>query len=169
MTVRAVRGAIQVDSADRDAILEATAELVTEVMSRNDLTTDDVISVLFTSTPDLTAEFPALAARKIGFHDVPLMCAAEIAVPGGMPRVVRLMAHIETDRPRSSIQHVYLRGAAALRLDIAQLGTHGADRGHRDGADRDVGGARATRAGCRRLAGRRGSRGGQARRQPRSG
>ena len=120
MTVRAVRGAVQVDSDDRDAILEATAELVTEVMSRNDLTTDDVISVLFTSTPDLTAEFPALAARKIGFHDVPLMCAAEIAVPGAMPRVVRLMAHIETDRPRSAIQHVYLRGAVALRLDIAQ-------------------------------------------------
>jgi chorismate mutase len=101
MTVRAVRGAVQVDSADRDAILEATAELVSEVMSRNDLTTDDVISVLFTTTPDLTAEFPALAARKIGFHDVPLICAAEIAVPGAMPRV-----------------------AAALRLDIAQLGAH---------------------------------------------
>src|SRR4029077_7291992 len=120
MTVRAVRGAVQVDSADREAILEATAELVPEVMSRNDLTTDDVISVLFTSTPDLTAEFPALAARKIGFHEVPLMCAAEIAVPGAMPRVVRLMAHVETDRPRSAIQHVYMRGATALRLDIAQ-------------------------------------------------
>src|ERR1035438_7810613 len=88
--------------------------------SRNELTTDDVISVLFTATPDLTAEFPALAARKIGFHDVPLICASEIAVPGAMPRVVRLMAHIQTDRPRSAIQHVYLRGAAALRLDIAQ-------------------------------------------------
>src|SRR3954466_1165404 len=106
MTARAVRGAVQVDSADRDAILEATAELVSEVMSRNDLTTDDVISVLFTTPPDLTADCPALAARKIGFHDVPLICAAEIAVPGAMPRVVRLMAHIETDRPRSLIQHV---------------------------------------------------------------
>ena len=120
MTVRAVRGAVQVDSADRDAILEATAELVSEVMSRNDLTTDDVISVLFTATPDLTAEFPALAARKIGFHYVPLICASEIAVSGAMPRVVRLLAHVETDRPRSAIQHVYLRGATALRLDIAQ-------------------------------------------------
>ena len=96
------------------------AELVSEVMARNDLTTDDVISVLFTATPDLTAEFPALAARKLGFHDVPLICAAEIAVPGAMLRVVRLLAHVETDRPRSAIQHVYLRGAAALRLDIAQ-------------------------------------------------
>jgi chorismate mutase len=120
MAVRAVRGAVQVDSDDRDAILEATAELVSEVMSRNDLTTDDVISVLFTATPDLTAEFPALAARKIGFQDVPLICAGEIAVPGAMSRVVRLMAHVETDRPRSAIQHVYLRGAAALRFDLAQ-------------------------------------------------
>jgi chorismate mutase len=120
MTVRAIRGAVQIESDEREAILEGTAELVTEVMSRNDLATGDVISVLFTTTPDLTAEFPALAARKIGFHDVPLICAAEIPVPGAMPRVVRLMAHVETDRPRSAIQHVYLRGAAALRLDIAQ-------------------------------------------------
>ena len=120
MTVRAIRGAIQVDANDRDAILEGTAELVAAVMSRNDLTTDDVISVMFTMTPDLTAEFPALAARKTGFHAVPLMCATEIPVPGAMPRVVRLMAHVDTDRPRSEIQHVYLRGAAALRLDIAQ-------------------------------------------------
>ena len=120
MTVRAIRGAIQVDENDRDAICEGTAELVSTVISRNDLTADDVISVLFTVTPDLTAEFPALAARKLGFHAVPLMCATEIPVPGALPRVVRLMAHVETDRPRSGIQHVYLRGAAALRLDIAQ-------------------------------------------------
>jgi chorismate mutase len=120
MTVRAVRGAVQIDADEREAILEGTAELVTEVMTRNELTTDDVISVLFTATPDLTAEFPALAARKIGFHDVPLICATEIDRPGAMPRVIRLMAHVETDRPRSTIQHVYLRGAAALRLDIAQ-------------------------------------------------
>jgi chorismate mutase len=119
-TIRAIRGAVQVETDDREAILEATAELVSEVMSRNDLTTDDVVSVLFTSTPDLTAEFPALAARKIGFHDVPLMCASEIDVPGAMPRVVRLMAHVSTEKPRSEIQHVYLRGAQALRLDIAQ-------------------------------------------------
>jgi monofunctional chorismate mutase, gram positive type, clade 1 len=120
MTVRAVRGAVQVDSADRDAILEATAELVSEVMSRNDLDHRRRDQRAVHATPDLTAEFPALAARKIGFHDVPLICAAEIAVPGAMPRVVRLMAHIDTDRPRSAIQHVYLRGATALRLDIAQ-------------------------------------------------
>jgi chorismate mutase len=118
--VRAIRGAVQVDADDREAILEGTAELVSEVMARNDLVPDDVISVLFTVTPDLTAEFPALAARKIGFHDVPLLCATEIPVPGALPRVVRLMMHVETSRTRSEVQHVYLRGAAALRLDIAQ-------------------------------------------------
>ncbi|WP_283133479.1 chorismate mutase [Rhizohabitans arisaemae] len=118
--VRAIRGAVQVDADDHDSIVEATTELVATVMERNGLTTDDVISVIFTSTPDLTAEFPALAARKLGFHEVPLICASEIDVPGSLPRVVRLMAHVETDRPRSQIQHVYLRGAAVLRLDIAQ-------------------------------------------------
>ena len=105
---------------DRAEILAGTAELVTEVMTRNDLSTDDVISVVFTATTDLTAEFPALAARKLGFQEVPLLCASEIDVPGAMPRVVRLMMYIETDKPRSAVQHVYLRGAAALRLDIAQ-------------------------------------------------
>ena len=120
MPVRAIRGAVQVDANRREDIIEATAELVTEVLTRNDLVTDDVISVLFTATPDLTAEFPALAARKIGFHDVPLLCATEIDVPSAMPRVVRLLMHVQTGRPRAAIRHVYLRGAAALRLDIAQ-------------------------------------------------
>jgi len=89
-------------------------------MTRNGLGPDDVISVVFTATPDLTAEFPALAARKIGFQDVPLLCATEIGVAGALPRVVRLLMHVETSKPRSALQHVYLRGAAALRLDIAQ-------------------------------------------------
>jgi chorismate mutase len=120
VSVRAIRGAVQVDADEREAILEATTELLAAVMERNDLTPDEVISVLFTVTPDLTAEFPALAARKIGFHAVPLMCATEIPVPGAMPRVVRLMAHVETDSSRADIQHVYLHGAMALRLDIAQ-------------------------------------------------
>lgn len=118
--VAAIRGAVQVAADERAAILEGTTELVSAVMSRNDLVPDDVISVLFTVTPDLTTEFPALAARKIGFQDVPLLCATEIPVPGALPRVVRLMMHVDTDRPRREVQHVYLRGAAALRLDIAQ-------------------------------------------------
>ncbi len=120
VAVRAIRGAIQVDENERAAVLGGTAELVTEVMSRNGLTTADVISVVFTATHDLTAEFPALAARKLGFQDVPLLCATEMNVPGSMPLVVRLMMHVETDQPRSAVQHVYLRGASALRLDIAQ-------------------------------------------------
>lgn len=120
MKVRAIRGAVQIDSPDRQAILDGTAELVTQVMGRNGLSTDEVISVIFSATPDLTAEFPALATRSIGFAEVPLLCCSEIAVPGAMPRVVRLMMHVETTKSRSEIQHVYLRGAAALRLDIAQ-------------------------------------------------
>jgi chorismate mutase len=120
VAVRAVRGAVQVAANDRAEILAGTAELVLAVMDRNGLATDDVISVIFTATGDLTAEFPALAARQLGFQEVPLICGTEISVPGAMPRVVRLMMHIETDKPRSSLQHVYLGGAAALRLDIAQ-------------------------------------------------
>ena len=120
MAVRAIRGAVQIGANEREALLEGTADLVTEVMTRNDLAPGDVISVVFTTTPDLTAEFPALAARRLGFGDVPLLCASEIDVPGAMPRVVRLMMHVETALSRSAITHVYLRGAAALRLDIAQ-------------------------------------------------
>jgi chorismate mutase len=120
VAVRAIRGAVQVDANERGAILEGTTELVTEVMARNSLVPDDVISVVFTVTSDLNAEFPALAARKIGFQDVPLLCATEIAVPHGLPRVVRLLMHLETSLTRAELQHVYLRGAAALRLDIAQ-------------------------------------------------
>jgi chorismate mutase len=120
MAVRAIRGATQVDADDREEILAATRELVTAVMERNELHHDDVISILFTATPDLVAEFPALAARELGFGDVPLMCATEINVAHALPRVLRLMAHVETPRPRADVQHVYLRGAVALRRDIAQ-------------------------------------------------
>lgn len=118
MAVRAVRGAIQIESNDRDEILEATSELVKEVLHRNDIDPSELISIVFTATPDLTAEFPAYAARLMGLTDVPLLCTTEIAVPGSMPRVLRLMAHVETNRPRADIKHVYLRGAAALRTDL---------------------------------------------------
>jgi chorismate mutase len=118
MAVRAVRGAIQVDQDDRDQILDATTELISAVLERNRLTQEDLISVVFTCTPDLTSEFPAYAARQLGFRDVPLMCATEMAVPGSMPRVVRLLAHVETDLPRAEVTHAYLRGAAALRRDL---------------------------------------------------
>jgi chorismate mutase len=120
VAVRAVRGATQVSRDDRDEIQEAVGELVTEVLVRNRLDTDDLISIVFTATPDITAEFPAYAARLAGITDVPLLCASEIAVPGALPRVLRLLAHVETDRSRADIRHVYLRGAAALRTDLPQ-------------------------------------------------
>ena len=120
MAVRAVRGAIQVDADDRDQILDATSELLKEVLERNHIDPEDLISVVFTATPDLTAEFPAYAARQMGITDVPLLCAREIDVPGAMPRVLRLLAHVETALTRHDLRHVYLRGAAALRTDLPQ-------------------------------------------------
>ena len=120
MAVRAVRGAIQVDADTRDDILTGAAELVAAVIDRNALHHEDFISIVFTATPDLTADFPAYAARQMGLTDVPLLCATEISVTGAMPRVLRLLAHVETDAPRAAIHHVYLRGAALLRTDLPQ-------------------------------------------------
>jgi chorismate mutase len=116
--VRAVRGATQVPGNDRDHVIEGTAELVRAVLDRNGIEPDSLISVIFTATPDLTAEFPAYAARAIGITDVPLLCATEIDVPGAMPRVIRLLAHVESERPREDFRHVYLHGAAELRTDL---------------------------------------------------
>jgi chorismate mutase len=118
VSVRALRGAIQVDADTRDAILEATTVLLLAVLDRNAVTAEDLISVVFTATPDLRSEFPAYAARQLGMTDVPLLCASEIDVPGAMPRVLRLLAHVETARPRAELRHVYLRGAAQLRTDL---------------------------------------------------
>lgn len=118
MAVRAVRGAIQVERDERDLVLDAASELVSAVLDGNAIDPTDLISVVFTATPDLTSEFPAYAARQLGITDVPLLCATEIDVPGAMPRVLRLLAHFETEMPRSEIRHVYLRGAAALRTDL---------------------------------------------------
>ena len=118
MPVRAVRGAIQVGANDRDVIIAGAAELVRAVLDRNRIDPADLISVVFTATPDLTAEFPAYAARSIGITDVPLLCATEIDVPGAMPRVIRLLAHVDTPLVREELRHVYLHGAAALRTDL---------------------------------------------------
>jgi chorismate mutase len=120
LPVRAIRGAIQVKADERTAILDAATEMVQAVLKRNGLVPDDLISIVFTATPDLTAEFPAYAARQIGLTDVPLLCATEIAVPGALPRVLRLLAHVDTDLPRTAVRHVYLRGAQALRTDLPQ-------------------------------------------------
>ena len=120
MAMRAIRGATQLDSDDRDHLLVSVEELIREIFSQNDVDTDALVSMILTATPDLHSEFPALAARQLGIGDVPLLCAQEIDVNGAMPRVIRVMVHIESDVPRSEIRHVYLRGAAALRRDLAQ-------------------------------------------------
>ncbi len=118
MATRAVRGATQVDRDEAQAIFDAVAELVSTVLERNALSAGDLISIVFTSTPDLRSDFPAYAARQLGLIDVPLLGAVEVDVIGALPRVVRLLAHVETDMPRAEIRHVYLRGAAALRSDL---------------------------------------------------
>jgi chorismate mutase len=104
-------------------MLERVAELVNEVMVENRLTSEDFISILFTATDDLRSEFPAYAARQLGFTDVPMTCARELEIDGSMPRVVRLLAHVETDLARSEVTHVYLHGAANLRKDLARTKT----------------------------------------------
>jgi chorismate mutase len=121
VAVRAVRGATQLDEDVREHLLDRVAEMVTDVIESNGLEVDDFISVIFTSTPDLVSEFPAYAARQLGFVDVPLICARELDIESAMPRVVRMLAHVETDLPRSDITHVYLHGAAALRRDLARV------------------------------------------------
>ena len=113
--LQALRGAITVDANEAEAILSATTELVSEVMGRNGLSPDDVVSCIFTCTDDLNAEFPAVAARRMGLSAVPLLCAREIDVPGALPRVIRLMLHCYAEAPA---KHVYLRDAVALRRDL---------------------------------------------------
>src|SRR4029079_15429329 len=99
---------------------ESVVELIEAMLRRNDMTTDDLVSMVFTATPDLVCMFPAAAARGLGLGDVPLICAQEISVDGALSRVVRVMAHAELDRPRADVVHVYLRGAEVLRQDLAQ-------------------------------------------------
>jgi chorismate mutase len=121
VAVRAVRGATQLEEDSRDHMLERVAEMVLDVMASNGLEVDDFISVIFTATSDLVSEFPAYAARRLGFGDVPLICARELEIERSMPRVVRMMAHVETDLPRAELTHCYLHGAAALRTDLIRV------------------------------------------------
>ena len=102
---------------EENAILDATEELVREVMARNSLDQEDMVSCIFTCTPDLNAQFPAVAARRLGLSTVPLMCACEMDVPDGMPRVIRMMLHCYAD-PDTEAKHVYLREAVELRRDL---------------------------------------------------
>ena len=121
MAVRAVRGATQLEDDDREHMLDRVAEMVLDVMASNGLTVDDFISVIFTATSDLVSEFPAYAARQLGFGEVPLICTRELDIEGSMPRVVRMLAHVETHLSRAEVTHVYLHGAAGLRRDLARV------------------------------------------------
>ena len=118
MRLYALRGAVTVTANDAEAILDATEELMRELLGRNELESDGLVSCLFTLTEDLDAEFPAVAARRIGLAGVPLLCAREIPVPGAMPRVIRVLIHCYL-ADGSTPQHVYLRDAVGLRVDLA--------------------------------------------------
>jgi chorismate mutase len=120
MALRAIRGAIQLDTDEREHLLKSTAELLSKVLHVNNIESSSLVSILFTATPDITSEFPALAARELGLGDVPLMCFVEMDVKQALDRVIRVMVYADIETSRQEIQHVYLRGATALRLDLAQ-------------------------------------------------
>src|SRR3954470_6466675 len=117
MRLRALRGAITVDENTADAILDGTEELLRAILDRNDLESDDLVSCIFTTTDDLDAEFPAVAARRIGLSAVPLLGAREMNRPGALPRVIRILVHCYAE-PEKPAQHVYLRDAVQLRQDL---------------------------------------------------
>jgi chorismate mutase len=121
MRLRAIRGAITVDRDAPELVYAATRELLSEIIARNGVDLDHIISVIFTVTPDLTSAFPAMAARSMGWLDVPLLCTMEIPVPGAMAHCIRVLLHVESDRQRSAIQHVYLGDAQSLRPDISEV------------------------------------------------
>jgi chorismate mutase len=119
MSTRAARGAIRVATDDREALLSATERLLANLLERNAIQTEDLVSILFTVTDDLRAAFPAEAARRMGLGKVPLLCAREIDVPGAMPSVVRVLMHFRSDAMLDDVVHVYLDGAESLRDDLA--------------------------------------------------
>lgn len=121
MNCRGVRGATTVSANQREEILEATRQLLALIIRRNGIQSQDVASAVFTATPDINAEFPALAARQLGWLDVPLLCTHEMAVPGGLPRCIRVLIHWNTDRAQKDIEHVYVREAQRLRPDLSKL------------------------------------------------
>lgn len=120
MRVRGIRGATQIDADNPEQIVDSVSELLTQMLSANQIGIEDLISIIFTSTPDLTSEFPAVAARKIGLGNVPLLCSVEIDVPDSLPKVVRVLIHAHMDRQLAEVKHVYLKGASVLRKDLAQ-------------------------------------------------
>jgi len=118
MAARGIRGAITTSANEREAIVAATSRLLREIVERNALRLEDIGAIFFTTTPDLTAEFPAAAARELGWHDVPLLCGHEMSVPGRLDKCVRVMMLVNVDVAQSAIRHVYLDGAMSLRPDL---------------------------------------------------
>ena len=118
MGCRGIRGATTVETDAADATVAATRELLVRMVEANDIAVADIASAIFTVTPDLTAAFPARAARELGWRHVPLLDAQEVPVPGSLPRCVRVLIHWNTDRSQEQIQHIYLHGAASLRPDL---------------------------------------------------
>lgn len=118
MAMRALRGATTVEEDDPAAIEQRVHELLAAMLGRNSVEKDQLVSILFTATADLHSMFPAAAARSMGLGDVPLMCAQELSINGAVGRCVRVMMHLEDDRPRDQLHHVYLHGAVGLRDDL---------------------------------------------------
>ena len=119
MPVRGIRGATSVEADDPAQILSATRALLQEILAANEIVEfDEIVSAIFTTTSDLTSTFPAEAARVLGMAQVPLLCACEIPVPGSMPRCIRILLHINTERTQAEIAHIYLGGAKKLRQDV---------------------------------------------------
>ena len=121
MVCRGIRGATTADDNSRDEILKATRQLLALMIRQNDIAAEDVASATFTTTPDLDAEFPALAARQLGWLDVPLICTHEISVPGSLQKCIRILLHWNTDKKQTEISHVYTKEAQRLRPDLSQL------------------------------------------------
>jgi chorismate mutase len=121
MACRGVRGATTVERNDREEILAATRQLLALMIRRNRIDKLDVASAIFTTTPDLDAEFPALAARQLGWLEVPLLCSHELCVPGSLARCIRVLVHWNTDRAQHDIEHIYVRDAVRLRPDLSNL------------------------------------------------
>ncbi|HEY0753098.1 MAG TPA: chorismate mutase [Ktedonobacteraceae bacterium] len=119
MYCRGIRGATTIEHNDREEILSATTELLQLIIRHNELKTEDIASAIFSLTEDLDAEFPAVAARMLGWAEVPLMCTREIPVPGSLGKCIRVLLHVNTTRSLSEIQHVYIRGAVNLRPTFA--------------------------------------------------
>lgn len=120
MTIRAIRGATKLQTDSIVELNDAVVELLLEIMLKNSLDESAIVSVFFTATPDIKSGFPAAAARQLGWTDIPLICSVEMDVRGALGHVVRVMMHVDTDKSRHQIQHVYKRGAEVLRVDIAQ-------------------------------------------------